>query len=216
MKNLDAEGVLQQFVVSASWEHYRYLLNMLEEYLDEDLQFLDEGQEDAIRTSRKSDGGELSTWSRDYFRFMPRYRPALMNSLFCAFFALFESQLTWLCDVARRRHRSPFSVHDFRSSSINRFKTYLKKLGIQSPGDSPQWSEIKHHQQIRNKILHAGAAVTSEWDHLAYAKKEGILDEDTSQLALTRPFCEKTLTDFKQLTLRVSQSVIDDAKSNAK
>ncbi len=215
MNSIELIGKYHRLIISRSWEQCRYLLKLLEENSDEDFQDWDEDRERTLQAFKKSGEDELPSWALNFFRFTPRLRPALMNSHFCASYALFEYQLTWLCNIAQQIYENPFSVKDFRSSSIDRFKDYQKKLGIGFPSNSPEWAEIQRYLAIRNKIMHAGANVDSKWKHSDYSKKERILDEEVNQLALTRTFCEKAANIFEQFALKVSQSVVQDAKGRA-
>lgn len=202
----------QRLVVSTSWENCRYLIELLEENLHQDLQDSEKYYSIDVEEIKKSDGNGLSTASRDCFRFMRPLRVSFMNSLFCVFFAQFERQLVWLRGIARENHSGESSIEDSESTSIHGSKCFLEKLGIQFPRRSLEWEEIQNqYREIRNKLMHAGGAVSSEWGNWKYAEKEGILDHNTNQLALTRIYCTTAAINFEQFTLRVSESTISDA-----
>ena len=179
---------------------------MLEEKLNEAVQ---EWEQDIDQKADRLEDKELldefyEIWAEDNF-VMQQHKVILMNSFFSASFALFEYQLTWLCNDVKRDKGSAFSVKDLKNSFTERVKVYLKKLEVSFPSDSPEWKEINYYQEIRNKIMHEGGYVSSEWEKLKDAQANGIINSsrDDLQLELTLPFCQKASNDFEKFLKKV-------------
>lgn len=134
------------------------------------------------------------------------FQTILLNSFFAASFALFEDQLLRICRKAQVHCGNPLSVHDLRSSSpTDRAKTYLGRLGIDFPADTPEWGQITKFRELRNRIMHEGGSLRDSEHVLEYAKAKKIVSgsSDDPYLALTRQFCEESLTLLKDFLMRV-------------
>ena len=206
---------MEHRLLSDQWDHYRDLLELLGTQLDNRLKAWEEKVDLEALQLNEDMRDEFYHFIQDERHFENQYKVVLMNALFCASFALFEHHLTSQCGRVQRNRNMPFSVTEIKGSFTDRFKKYLKKLDISLTTDTGEWGDIKRYQAMRNKIMHEGGAVDANWPHFVHAKKVGILDWNANQLALTQPFCEKAIGDFKKFTLKVSRSVLDDAKRGA-
>ena len=196
---------LERIRISHDINLYRRFLQLLEPRVTEVFQAWQQAIDQEAQQIQDEEQRDIfyEYHSDDYYEHQ-RYKSILLNSFFVASYALFENQMMEICQSAQLALCSPFSVNDLKSSSTTtRVKVYLKKLGVSFPSDTPEWNEIAHYNQIRNKIMHEGGSFDSEWKTTEYAKKKGIVsswlsdrDIDFMQLELTQPFCEEALNTY--------------------
>ena len=203
---------MERMKVSYEWERHRRFIELLEPRLDEALKDWQQAMDkvaseidDEIQRDQFIDN-----YVDDYQDFQ-QHQVILVNSFFTASWALFEYHLTRLCDLVQRCTGTPFSVKDFGGSFTDVAKDYLKKLGVSFPaGDAPEWPRIKGYQEIRNKIMHQGAIVSSEWGNYEYADSKGIINDNmewTPRLELTREFCDEAVGDFERFLGKVISAI---------
>ena len=203
-------AAMHQLVFSYEWRRLRAFLELTETQLDE---FVHNWQEALDQEAEKIEDEYAKD---DFYHFyldehhdLLQHKTFLMNSFFAASFTLFEHQLTWLCDHVQRRNESPFSVKDLKYSLMRRAKFYLTKFEITFPSDAPEWSEIGKYQEIRNKIVHEGGYISSEWNHYPFVQQNGLVSDSGGEhrLELTRAFCEKATKDFEQFLAKLSHAI---------
>lgn len=199
----------QAWLISHDWERYRKFLTLLDgklvEAVQEWEQAIDQGAEEI--EDKESLNEYYDVWAGDNF-VMQQHKIILLNSFFSTSFALFEHHLTWLCNELQQRSGSAFSVKDLKNSFTERVKTYFRKLNFAFPSDSREWNEITFYQEIRNKIMHEGGFVSSNWEGLDNAQMRGIVNsgDDGLQVELTFDFCQKATKDFEQFLKKVVRS----------
>ena len=200
---------LEDLFVYDQWAVYARQLDRLESHLEQDLQSFEQWVEQQAK--RIDDEDTLSQfydfYSEEYHEHK-EFKVILMNSLFVSSFASFEHQLMQICHVAEGNSGSPFSERDLRSSSsTERAKTYLTKLGIEFPSDSQEWQNITRYREIRNKIMHNGGGFDVEEDEgdlARFARQKRIFTASRSELTggsleLTRAFCDEAGEQMNQL-----------------
>ncbi len=148
---------------------------------------------------------------QDVYDEFQQYQDILLNSFFSTSFALFERQLAIICNFAKEVTKSKSSAKDLGSRDyLNNVKIYLKKRGVQFPGNTPEWNKVRIYQGIRNKIMHAGGYVHYDWKYSNDAKSMGIISGGGfERLKLTRPICEEAVNNFEKFLIMVHKAVGD-------
>ena len=202
-----------EFIISHKVGTYRNLLDLVDRQIEEDLVELAQEAEKAASQLEDDHGRyEYQDYlSEEYFE-REEYKGIFFHAFFASSFALFEHELVRVCEWARRKAKSPFSVKDFGGRNyMEDVKTYLKKLGVDFPAGSLEWKQATDYRTIRNKIMHEGSALGENDGIVPFASENGILVETSSidghkefDLQLTRDFCEKALNDIKKLLIQVN------------
>ena len=207
-KGIRLQSNLERMLISGKWELHRRFLDLAEPHLETTWQdFLREIEQQAQQIDDKRGREEFYEFyvPEEYFDHQ-ELLVILTHSFFVASFALFENQLLQICKNAQRKCGNPISVGDLGSRSpTDRAKTYLAKLGIQFPADTPEWSEITKYREIRNKIVHQGGNLPPEGNvtHFAKAKQVVSSDAEGTRLELTRQFCDESLGNLRRFILKV-------------
>lgn len=200
----------ERFLISHKWELHSRFLDLLDPHLEKTLQDWQQAVEQQARQIDDEDErNEFYEFHSDEYHEHMEFRVILMNSFFSASFALFENQLMRICQSAKLKSGSPFSVKDLGSfSPTDRAKTYLKKLGIEFPADSQEWQEITKYREIRNKIMHEGADLPDEGPLTDFARAKQIFSTwgGGPSLELTRPFCDDAARGMKRFLLEVHRA----------
>ena len=204
-------GWAQKWMMERDWQMYSRFLGLMKPRIEETIQAWQQevdGELERIKDPESKD--VFLDLSIDEFHELSELRALLMNSFFSASYALFEHQLTKICEIARKYAESPFSVDDLKHSPLERAKQYLTILGVHFPSDTLAWRQIRTYQEIRNKLMHEGGSVSCRWKHFRYCKEKGIIDRDYApRLVLTQDFCHKALNDMKDFSISVHQVVVD-------
>lgn len=199
------------------WKIYRRFLDSLDGHVSGELLDLEQIIEREDDDERREFLRELN---EDYYTDSMQFKVILLNSFFTTSYALFEHHLTRLCQSAKRRRKTPFSVDDLKGSITERAKAYLTKLEIAFPSGTPEWNSINRYTAIRNKIVHARGVVNKEWNDFDYAKARGIIEpsevppdsrEPPRYIKVTRPFCDEACNDFVNFLLKVYEAIHSDA-----
>ena len=198
---------LNMVLIPYHWRSFVRYLELLEPLIKE---VFEDWTQDLDQAAQKIADEEKLQWfyesSEDEYEVRKQFEAVLMNSLFLACYASFENKLMDACRKAQKLCNSPCSVDkNGYGSDMDRAKKYLKELGVTSPWGSREWSEIHKYRRIRNKIAHKEGSVTSKWELASYAKSKGIVSCSTMspKLALTRPFCEEAIGNFKGFLLKL-------------
>lgn len=211
----------ESWLIQYEWRIYRRFLDSLEGHVSGALRDLDQILEQESDEDQREFLRELN---EDYYTDYLQFKDILLNSSFTASYALFERHLTRLCQRAKLRRKTPFSVNDLKGSPKERGKAYLTKLGIAFPSNTPEWNAINRYAAIRNKLVHEGGVVEKEWSHFDYAKARGIIEpseippdskEPPRYIKVTRPFCDEACSDFKNFLLKVYEAIHSDANPTA-
>lgn len=206
----------ESWLIQYEWRIYRRFLNSLEGHVSGILRDIDQMLEREDDEERRE---FLRERNEDYYTDSLQFKVILLNSFFTASYALFEHHLTRLCQSAKRRRKTPFSVNDLKGSITERAKAYLTKLEIAFPSDTPEWNGINRYTAIRNKIVHAGGVVSKEWNNFDYAKARGIIEpsevppdslEPPRYIKVTRKFCDDACDDFMNFLLKVDEAIHSD------
>ena len=201
---------IEQLTITYEWDRQRRFIEVLEPRLDEAVRAWEEAVgreaqeiEDEIQRDQFIDA------YIDDFQEFQQHQVMLVNSFFTASWALFEYQLTKLCDLVQSRSTTQFSVKDLRGSFTRAASEYLAKLGVSFPGGDPEWSEIGRYRDIRNKIMHRGGIVSSRWGNYGYANARDLVNQSggTLRLELTRSFCEEATQNFERFLRRVLYAI---------
>lgn len=207
----------ESWLIQYEWRIYRRFLNSLEGHVSGILRDIDQMLEREDDEERRE---FLRERNEDYYTDSLQFKVILLNSFFTASYALFEHHLTRLCQSAKRRRKTPFSVNDLKGSITERAKAYLTKLEIAFPIDTPEWKNINRYRAIRNKIVHEGGVVSKEWNHFDYAKSREIIEPSEVQpgsleppryIKVTREFCDEACNDFMNFLLKVYEAIHSDA-----
>jgi hypothetical protein len=88
----------------------------------------------------------------------------LYNSIYLVLYSKFETHLKEMCNDAKVNFNKNISVIDLKGNNyIDQCKVYLSKvIGLDWSALNAEWSEIKRHNLIRNKIAHANNIIKSE------------------------------------------------------
>ena len=207
----------ESWLIRYEWKIYRRFLDSLEDHVSGELLDLEQIIEREDDEERRDLLIELN---EDHYTDFLQFKVILLNSFFTASYALFEHHLTRLCQSAKRRRKTPFTVDDLRGSITERAKAYLTKLEVAFPSDAPEWSSINRYTAIRNKIVHNGGVVNKEWNNFDYAKARGIIEpsevppdskEPPRYIRVTRKFCGKACNDFMNFLIKVHEAIYPDA-----
>ena len=216
---------LEILLIRQEWEIYRRFLMSLDDHISGDIHDLESillNWEQTIE--QEHDEVQRETFREfhedEYYDFQ-QIKAILLNSFFTASYALFEHHLTRLCQSAKRRRKTPFSVDDLKGPLTKRAKVYLTKLEVSFPSNTPEWSKINGaYREIRNKIVHNGGVVSKEWNHFADANALGIIEpsevppdslEPPRYIKVTRKFCCKAYNDFVNFLLKVYEAIYPNA-----
>ena len=192
---------MEHLTVAYEWSRHRSFMNILEPQLE--VAFKDWRQVVDRRLRETEDEIEedfFIDYYNDGIEDFQHHQVILVNSFFTGSWSLFEYQLTKLCDLVKCRSGNPFSVGEFGGSFTDVAKDYLKKLGVDFPaGNAPEWLRIRKYQEVRNKIIHQGAAVSRKWGHYKWAEGEEIVNDSGKipRFELTRSFCIEAAGDFE-------------------
>ena len=198
---------MEHLTVAYEWSRHRNFMNTLEPQLE--VAFTDWQQFVSERLRETEDEIEKDffiDYYNDGVEDFQHHQVILVNSFFTGSWSLFEHQLTKLCDLVKCRSGNPFSVRAFRGSFTDVAKDYLKKLGVDFPaGTAPEWPRIKKYQEVRNKIIHQGAAVPRKWGYYKWAEGKGIVNDSRKvpRFELTRSFCTEAADDFEEFLSQV-------------
>ena len=186
---------------------------MVESYLSEVIEdWAKDIDQQALKIEDAAVREEFYAYHGEDYDELQKYRLILMNSFFTTSFALFQSELEMMCNFAKERTGTPFSVEDFGSRDYtNNAKVYLEKLNVTFPRDTPEWRKIRIYQGIRNKIMHEDGFVGRDWKYFDEAKGMGILPfrGDFGELKLSRLICEQAVNDFERFLLMVHAAIAD-------
>ena len=107
---------IYEMIVTDEWKYHRGFLNMVESYLSE---LIEDWTKDIDRQALKIEDAavreEFYAYHGEDYDELKKYRLILMNSFFTTSFALFQSELEMMCNFAKERTGTPFSVEDFGS-----------------------------------------------------------------------------------------------------
>ena len=132
------------------------------------------------------------------------FKTILFNSLFAASFALFEHKLYAVCRQVQQATGNPFSAEDIRGRNrIDSIKKYIEAFGIEVPLADSEWQELRRYQEVRNKIMHEGAALPDSGDLARYARDHEIASSWTGrELELNRAFCDEAIRNLEQFSIK--------------
>ena len=207
---------LYEILIRTKWKFHCGFLDTVESYLSE---VTDDWEKDIDRQALEIEDEDLRDGfyefhSEDYHELL-EYKAILLNSFFTTSYALFERQLTTICDFAKQRDGTPFSVRDFGTQNYpEKVKEYLEKLKVEFPKDTTEWQRVRIYQGIRNKIMHEGGYVKGSWNYYDAAKNMGTVSGDkedvySEQLKLTRPMCEEAAHTFERFLVMVRKAVAE-------
>ena len=206
------------FLMSHRWELHSRFLDLVEPHLENTLRDWKEAIEKQAQELDDEDARDMFyDFHSDEYHERLEFKGILMNSFFSASFALFENQLTEICQSAQQNSGSPFSPKDLRSSSpVDRARTYLRTLGVPFRVDTSAWRQITIYREIRNKIMHEGGALPLDGHVTEFAKVEQIVSTRAGKprLELTRPFCDDALGNLRLFLLEVHRSYKGWLKAN--
>ena len=199
-----------EWVFTSEFEVQLELLDVLDEALDASLANIQQGLRTAVGSVEDEEeyaelyallGGEESRGEE--------FKTILFNSLFAASFALFEHKLSAVCRQVQKAAGSPFSADDIRGRNrMDSIKRYLEAFGIEVPLEDSEWQELSRYQEVRNKIMHAGAALPESGDLARYARNREIASSWTGrELELNRSFCDEAIRNLEQFSLKVHRAV---------
>ena len=206
------------FLMSHRWELHSRFLDLVEPHLENTLRDWEQAIEQQAEELDDDDTRDMFyDFHSDEYHERLEFKGILMNSFFSASYALFENQLTGICQNAQDNSGSPFSAKDLRSSSpVGRATTYLQKLGVPVPVGTPAWKEITTYREIRNKIMHEGGELPPDGHVTEFAQAEQIVSTRAGKprLELTRPFCDDALGNLRLFLLEVHRSYEAWLKAN--
>ena len=200
-----------RWFVDHEWNLYRQFLNSLEPRVDEVLKDWVEATElEAAQIEDADNRAEFWDFHIDDYNDRLEFKTILLSSFFLSAFALLEYHNIKICDQIRKDKDCPFSVYDLRSGgpSIEEAKTYLERLGVESPSrNSRKWQAIMDYKWVRNRLVHDAGYLRNEKES-AHAKSLGILSDRyfKPSLVLTKEFCDKALVDFQGFLLDIERS----------
>ena len=203
-----SQSYIERMMISGTWELYRRFLDLVESHLEtkwQDLLREIEQQAQQIDAKRRRD---------EFYEFHvveehldhQELRAILTHSFFVASFALFENRLLKICKSAQQKSGNPISVGDLGTRSpTDRAKTYLTKLGIHFPANTPEWVEINNYRKIRNRIVHQGGILPPTDEVTQFAKAKQVVSSEWGgiRLLLTRQFCDEAVSSFEHFLLAV-------------
>ena len=202
---------MERMTIDYEWGRHRRFIEFLEPQLGEAISDWQQALDKEAETiDDKLERENFYEFYIDEYQDFEQHQVVLVNSFFTASCALFEYHLTRLCDLVQRRSGTPFSLKDFRGSFTSKAKDYLEKLDVSFPKDAPEWPEVKRYQEIRNKIMHEGAIVSSGWDNYEYADRKGVINDYlkwTPRLELTREFCDEVVGVFERFLRKVIAAI---------
>ena len=201
------------FVVSYKIGMYQNLLNLVNEQMEKDLvELAQEVEKVASQLEDDQRGDDYQDYLVNNYLEREEYQSIFLHAFFAASFAMLEHELVQVCENARRKAESPFSVKDLpRRDHLGSTKKYLKKLGIDFPAGSSVWRKAKEYGKVRNKIMHEGSSLGEDKDLIRFASEHEVLVETSPgietkeyDLRLTRKFCEMALNDIKKVLIQVN------------
>lgn len=117
--------------------------------------------EDLVQASIEKGEDPREWWAEDYW--LTTETNLMRMSLFLSLYAFLEVILKELCRFEQVERGISKSLTDLQGGVIDRAKTYLKKeIGVDFPGKSKEWNEIKDYQKLRNHLAHNGLRLTYE------------------------------------------------------
>jgi hypothetical protein len=124
--------------------------------------------------------------------------PAMRYSFVVLMHTVFETRLRAFCKDMEKDRKIPIPLADLRGSAIEQARTYLTRLAGLSTGDFPEWQQLRTLQKIRDCIVHGYGFVSESRDpeelrRLA-TQNIGIEIDDNGRLALTKAFCDQSLS----------------------
>ena len=167
-----------EFIISHRVDMYRNLLDLVDRQIEKDLKELTQEAEKASSKLEEDYGRyEHQDYLRDAYLEREEYKGIFLHAFFASSFALFEHELVRVCERARREAKSPFSVKDLgQRDYLKKAEVYLKRLGVDFPAGTLEWTQATDYQKIRNKIMHEGGALGENDNYITtVAKQNGIL-----------------------------------------
>ena len=207
-----------EMILISEFEAHRESVDLVERGLRENLLRKAEKIREIARAA--GDGEEYDELMSEVYEYEQeseegQFMTIVFNSFFVASFALLEHKLWSIC---RRAHRDAGHTSRFKPNShISCTKNYLLALGIDSPFGGDEWRVVKLCRQIRNRIVHQGAAVGNDQDLQCYAKRKGIVSGTEGKFRMTREYCDEALENFTQFTLKTHRAYSNwsEARSRA-
>ena len=198
-----------EYILTSEFEVHRESLALVDEGMRESLFSKMETLEDAARSAEsEEDFGLFISMS---FEYDPKeegekFMAVAFNSFFATSFALFESKIKHICDLAQRSAKCPISLETLSTrNNIGNAKKYLEALGIDFPSGGDEWKEITAYREIRNIIMHSGASIPESNENLLkYAHEKQITSNwSRRELTLTRYFCEEALDNLEKFVVMI-------------
>ena len=199
-------------VQEEKWEEFSQYLGLMKSHLDEVSSKWENERREEEPQIQEEYSENFRQFCEDYQDVLSQFNIFLLNSFFAYSYFLFEYGLMEMCQRSKDIHGSSFSVKDIKArTDLGRFKKYMKRLGVNFPTNTPEWTDVQRFNKIRNAIAHNGAIVVpSTWRtcELEYADEKGLLvesDTDTC-LELTQSFCQEALDICQRFLLMVWQA----------
>ena len=198
-----------EWILTSEFEVHLDLLDSMDQGLDETLRNVQENLRWAVSSAKDEEEyqEQYAMLNAEEAR-GEEFESILFNSLFSASFALFEHKLSAICNQAQQVAGNPFSADDIRGRNrIDSARRYLEALGIKFPVQGAEWQGITSYQEIRNKIMHEGAALPESGNLVEYANKHQIASSwSGKELELTRSFCKEAVSNLEQFIIKVSRA----------
>lgn len=108
---------MERMKVSYEWDRHRRFIELLQPRLDEAFRDWQQAlDKEAQQIEDELERDNFYHFYLDEYQDFEQHGVILVNSFFTASWALFEHQLTELCELVKRRSGTPFSVRDFRGT----------------------------------------------------------------------------------------------------
>lgn len=148
------------------------------------------------------------------------FRNRFLKSFIISLYSLLESSLAERCKTIQQRTGHSLSAKDLTGKGIEQSMNYLTKVhGLTALKQLAEWQQLQDIRRLRNCIAHNDGRLNSETDQVQaihnYISRESTLSIETiekydgpsSEVALTREYCQKTLLTVKRFLYAVDVAI---------
>ena len=206
------------------WEQCGSFLEKMDSLLAEEDHGWQSIMDEEVRIAEEDpnvDGDYLAGFDEirnEHTRELHEFRTILNNSVFVHSYSIFEHKMVRMCESLKTKHNFSSSIMDKDCRpNIWRVNKYIKQHYGSKLLDVLDWRAVRKYSEIRNRIVHDEAFVSSNWDLKAYAEKSGILTNGrNSRIEITRPYCEEAIKVFRHFMAEVldAKPITTSSQSN--